>query len=309
MRIYVTGGAGYLGCVLVRKLLADPSNEIVVVDRLDHGNLGLAEACGEQYKRVILARTWAKHAMPGSRESVPAADVIIHLAGIVGHPACSADPYDAIRTNVCATDFVCQQAQLLGARLVFVSTDSVYGPQLGRPVHEGTELNPQSLYGQSKAMAERLVLEAGGTVLRLSSLFGPSPRMRWDLMVHYFYKTLTAGFTLNLYQGGVSRALLHVEDAAAALQMAVTERIPPGIWGVGHERLVYRKRDLAREIAVVAGVGLGQITEADTAVDIECRDYNHDFEKIAHTGWVPAFGIAAGVAQLEAAHGTPRSEA
>src|SRR3990172_3437661 len=159
MRVLITGGAGYLGTVLVRRLLQTTDWSLIILDRFSWGTQPLASVLtAATASRVGLLDLQLPLAAPLSLDK---ADAVIHLAGIVGYPACAANPDDAQESNVQATYQLCR-ASTEGQPLVFASTGSCYGKVSSGLATEETPLDPLTLYARTKAQAEQMVLAAGG---------------------------------------------------------------------------------------------------------------------------------------------------
>src|SRR5207237_1277588 len=180
-RILVTGGAGYIGCVMVPMLL-EAGYRVTLLDRFPEGDGALAGCCrfdgfqpvkGDARDEGLVRRLVAK------------ADIVLPLAALVGAPLCAQNPVDAVAVN---RDAVVRLAGLISPsqRLVFATTNSGYGiGEEGQYCTEESPLRPVSLYGSSKVEAERAILDSGnGISLRLATVFGMSPRMRIDLLVN-----------------------------------------------------------------------------------------------------------------------------
>src|SRR5512140_433429 len=183
LRVLVTGGAGYLGCILSEQLLREGC-KVTVLDNLLYGQAPMFHLCNDERFEFVRGDARDKDTMA---RLVKSADVIVPLACIVGAPACDRDPVAAKTTNLEAVRLLLslRSAQQL---VVFPTTNSGYGAK-GGDLHctEDTPLEPISLYGTTKVDAERAVLDAPHTVtLRLATVFGMSPRMRTDLLVNYF---------------------------------------------------------------------------------------------------------------------------
>lgn len=282
MRILVTGGGGYVGTVLVRYLLSGTFSlhnrpKLTILDRFSWGAQPLLSVLRqEDTPRVrLVAGDIRDPRVVG--DAIRDCDCVVHLAGIVGFPACDADPQDADSTNIIGTQVVVSAANT--RLVVFASTGSTYGYVPGM-ADERTPINPLTRYGRTKALAEELVIGAGGVSLRLATLYGLSPRMRWDLLVHDFLRHGLTG-TLSVYEGHARRTFLHVEDAAAAFGRALREDFAPGVWNIGSGDQNYTKQEIAERIAEVTGCTL----EPSSGADPDRRDYAVSYTKVGETGW------------------------
>jgi len=269
MRIRVTGGAGYLGSVLVPLLLAD-RHEVVVVDNFMYRQTSLLDCCHDA--RLTIVRGDVRD--PDARsQALVDVEAVAHLAAIVGDPACTRQPELARDTNVEATRALLRDAERAGVRrFVFASTCSNYGKLTDPDAYatEEWELRPVSLYAETKVEAELAVLAhtrngLPGCCLRLATVYGASPRMRFDLTVNEFVRDLAAGRELVVYGEQFWRPYVHVRDAARALALALTspaEAVSGNVFNVGETSENYRKLDLVEllqqriEDAAVSFAGL-----------------------------------------------------
>ena len=186
MKVLVTGGAGYIGSILVRKLL-ETGHDVVVVDRLAFGDESLRELEGRPGYRLVTGDIRDRDLVDASLRD---REAVVHLAAIVGEAACAADPTLAIETNFEATRHLAEASAAAGiARFVFASTCSVYGTGLADRLSEESELAPTELYAESRVNAELALARITGarfrpTVLRFGTVYGYSPRTRFDLVVN-----------------------------------------------------------------------------------------------------------------------------
>lgn len=254
MHLIVTGGAGYIGSRLTAHLLAR-RHSVTVIDRLDFGGEGLLGHLDNPRFKFIQADlhdNWP--VIPGGRidqerqRALDETQCIVHLAAIVGEDACQAAPGDARQTNVDAT----QRLADLNIPMVYVSTCSNYGRCDGMATEE-TPVNPLGLYAETKIEAEDAVLQAGGSVLRLATICGASPRMRFDLLVNDIARRSVENESISIYKPEAWRPFLHIADACKAISLlalyrGATEgrmnRAAGGIWNVVGENV--QKGDLAK---------------------------------------------------------------
>jgi nucleoside-diphosphate-sugar epimerase len=295
MRVTVTGGAGYIGASATRELLA-ADHEVTVLDSLLHGQEDVAAALEAAGARVLHGDV---RDATSRGEALAGADAVVHLAAIVGDPACAKDPGLAQAVNVEGTRALVAEAQV--QRLVFASTCSNYGRMADPlvPVDETAPLAPVSLYAEQKVAIERELLALPhATCLRFATIYGVAERMRFDLTVNEFTRDLWDGRTLDVYGEQFWRPYVHVGDAARALALvlaAPAERVGGRVFNVGHSDENYRKLDLVELIR-------RRLPEADVRFvqrDEDPRDYRVSFERIrSELGFDPVMRVPDGVAEV-----------
>ncbi|HAM41296.1 MAG TPA: hypothetical protein DCP69_08140 [Candidatus Omnitrophica bacterium] len=295
MKILVTGGAGYLGSVLVPTLLAG-SHEVAVLDNFLYGQASLLDCCHHQGLTIIRGDARDRAVLAAA---VKQADAIIPLACLTGAPACDRNPAEARRINLEAIRLLLELRSRTQP-IIFPTTNSGYGiGQAGIHCTEETPLRPVSLYGQLKVEAEQAVLEAGHSVtLRLATAFGISPRMRLDLLVNDFvYRAVTDRF-LVVFQGHFKRNYIHVRDIAQAFLHALThlETMNGQPYNVGLSDANLSKLELCAEIK--KQIPAFYYVEAAIGEDPDKRNYIVSNEKIERTGFRPRVSLQDGIAEL-----------
>ena len=287
--ILITGGAGYIGSLLASELLRAGSY-VTVVDNLLYGGESLlgflahpdfhftkADVTEPSSVRPALSREW------------PKPDAVVHLAGIVGFPACQAIGRQAAwRHNVEAVKRVYEQVLDLGsARFVFASTYSAYGPSVdGKPVTEESPLTPQSLYAETKIAAEEFLLaqknsELAPLVFRLTTLYGISPRTRFDLVVNQFVLDAYTKRELIIYQRGYSRSFIHVRDVVRGIiagLKAPDAAVRGQVFNLGTEDGNFTKDEIVG--LVIKRLPETVVTYKDLTFGGDIRDISISFEKI-----------------------------
>jgi nucleoside-diphosphate-sugar epimerase len=214
----------------------------------------------------------------------PRPEVVFHLAGIVGFPACQAVGRQAAWWyNVEATKNVYAQAENLQVgRFIFASTYSGYGPSSdGGPVTEDSPLNPQSLYAETKIAAEEFLLPQGALVFRLATLYGISPRTRFDLIVNQFVLDAFTRRQLLIYQRGYSRSFVHVLDVVRGLLISLdapTEKVRGQIYNLGTDDGNYTKDQIVE--LVIKRLPETFVEYKDLTFGGDARDITVSFEKI-----------------------------
>jgi nucleoside-diphosphate-sugar epimerase len=293
--ILITGGAGYLGSILVPALL-DAGHHVTVVDSFRWGQESLNALCFDPRFEVV--RGDARN----TDVVIPLlakADYVIPLAALVGAPLCDRDPEAAWSTNYGAIKGLLEAASP-EQRFIFPNTNSGYGVgQPGKECDEETPLKPISIYGQTKCAAELLVLERRNAVtFRLATVFGASPRHRTDLLLNEFVWKAVSERSIVLFQQDFMRNFCHVRDVARAFLHAIDnfEKMRGNTFNVGDSRANMSKRQLCERIKLQ--IPNFHFMEAPIAEDPDKRDYIVSNEKMERTGWVPAYSIDDGFREL-----------
>jgi nucleoside-diphosphate-sugar epimerase len=301
----VSGGAGYLGIPAIDELRA-AGRRVRVLDALIHGQAELAadlEARGVEVVRGDIRDPAARaRALDGVAE-------VVHLAAIVGDPACARDPELSRAVNVEGTAALVAEARAAGVRrFVFASTCSNYGRIADAmvPIAEDGALAPVSLYAEQKVAVEQALLNGAQapmqiTCLRLATLYGVAPRMRFDLTVNEFTRDLWANRGLEVFGEHFWRPYVHVRDAARAIRVvldAPAERVAGEVFNVGASGENYRKLDLVEIIRSQIDRGTVSFVHRDE----DPRNYKVSFDKIARVlAFEPAMTVTDGVAEIVAA--------
>jgi nucleoside-diphosphate-sugar epimerase len=294
-KILVTGGAGYIGSILVPALL-QKGYQVVVVDNFMYQQVSLLDCC--QDKKLTIIRGDARHRDLIS-EQLKKVDVIFPLACLTGAPLCSKDPIGAKTTNYDAVKMILD-LRSIDQLLIFPTTNSGYGiGEKGVYCTEETPLTPISLYGKLKAEIEQVILDSGNSItLRLATVFGISPRMRLDLLVNDFtYRAVNDRF-LILFEAHFKRNYLHVRDAAKAFIHCLEHfsEMRGGPYNVGLSNANLSKWELCEEIK--KQVPDFYFTEASVGEDPDKRDYIVSNAKIEATGFKPVFSLQDGISEL-----------
>jgi nucleoside-diphosphate-sugar epimerase len=297
-RTLITGGAGYIGLALVDELL-DAGREITVLDVLLHDQRDLADALKSKVRLVEGdIRDPEKRA-----KALQDADEVVHLAAIVGDPACARDPELAQQVNVDASKALAQEATEIG-HFVMASTCSNYGRMADPtvPIDENGVLAPVSLYAEQKVAVEKHLLAAQApydvTCLRFATVYGVAPRMRFDLTVNEFTRDLWADRRLEVFGEQFWRPYVHVRDAARAIRAILTapkEATKGQVFNVGDSRENYRKLDLVEQIR--RQTDKGEVAFVSRQEDP--RDYKVSFDKIHSTlGYEVTMTVPTGITEL-----------
>lgn len=294
MKILVTGAAGYIGSVLVPRLLQE-GHEVVALDNFMYNQSSLLDVC--YHDKLTIVRGDARDKGLISK-LMKGADAVLPLACLTGAPLCAKDPLAAQTILVDAVKMVLE-LKAKDQRVIFPTTNSGYGiGQKGKHCTEETPLRPISLYGKLKVAAEMAVLDAGGITLRLATAFGVSPRMRLDLLVNDFtYRAVYDRFVI-LFEAHFHRNYIHVRDIAKAFIHGLNhfDKMKNQPYNVGLSDANLTKLQLCQEIKKF--VPNFYFVEATVGEDPDKRDYIVSNEKIEKTGFKPDVSLSQGIQEL-----------
>lgn len=306
--ILITGGAGYIGSMLTSELLR-ANYRVTILDSLLFGGEGIVPFLNHPNFHFIKADVIEPRAVrDAAKRDWQKPDAIIHLAAIVGFPACQAvGKQVAWQYNVDATKRVFEQAVDLGVeRFVFASTYSNYGlSEDGRPVTEETPLKPQSLYAETKIAAEEFLLSQMDAVcspllFRFATLYGISPRTRFDLIVNQFVLNAFTKRELIIYQRGYSRSFVHIRDVVQGVMLgleAEKEKVHGQVFNLGTEHGNYTKNEIVNFILKRMPETVVQYKDLTFGGDM--RDITVSFEKIKRVlGFETKFDVDDGVREV-----------
>lgn len=294
-RILVTGGAGYLGSILVPELLA-AGHSVTVLDSFMFRQMPFGHICHEPGLTIV--RGDARE-VSSLEPLVRKADVVIPLAALVGAPICDRDPTAATTTN---RDAIKTLVGLLSKDQLVVTpiSNSGYGiGEKGKFCTEETPLRPVTLYGRTKVEAEAIALQHPNSVsLRLATVFGMSPRMRLDLLVNDFTYRAVFDRAVVLFEAHFKRNYIHVRDVTRAFMHVISR--PDGMLGqaynVGLSDANLSKMELCE--AIGRHVPGFVILQSSIAEDPDKRDYIVSNAKIEATGFKPKFSLDDGIKEL-----------
>ena len=294
-RILVTGGAGYIGSILVPRFLQQ-DYQVVVIDNFMYSQTSLLDCCYNKNVTVIRGDARDRDLITGQLRK---ADVILPLACFTGAPLCSKDPVGAKTTNFDAVKMILD-LRSENQILIFPTTNSGYGiGEAGIYCTEETPLRPISLYGKLKVNIEKIILDSGNSItLRLATVFGISPRMRLDLLVNDFtYRAVNDRF-LVLFEARFKRNYLHVWDVARAFLHCLEnfDHMKEEPYNVGLSDANLSKWELCEEIK--KQVPDFYFAEAPIGEDPDKRDYIVSNAKIEATGFKPLISIHEGISEL-----------
>ncbi len=294
-KILVTGGAGYLGSVLVPELLRE-GYAVTVLDRFLYCETSLLQCCAHPDFTVVRGDCRERDVLA---PLVSAADYLIPLAALVGAPACAQDQTLATTLNLDAIRLLLE-LRSRQQRIVFPTSNSGYGiGEKGKFCTEETPLRPLTLYGRSKVEAEEAVLEAGNAVtFRLATVFGIGPRMRLDLLVNDFVYRAVTDRAVVLFEAHAKRNYIHVRDVSLAFRHALTnfDAMQGRPYNVGLSDANLSKLELCERIKLQ----IPEFTFLDAPIgeDPDKRDYIVSNARIEATGYRPLVSLDAGITEL-----------
>ena len=306
--VLITGGAGYIGSMLAGELLRR-DYKVTVVDDLLYGGESLLAYLPHPDFNFVKGNVWeARSLLTTTPQDWPVPHAIVHLAAIAGFPACQAVGRQvAWRYNVETTQRCFEQAEKMGvARFVYASTYSTYGlsPD-GKPVHEDSPLNPQSLYAETKIASERLLLnslDASCTpvIFRLATLYGISPRTRLDMIVNQFVWEAYSKRELLIYQRGYSRSFLHIRDGVQGLILGIEAplaQVGKQVYNLGSSTGNYTKDDVIK--AILKRLPETNVRYKDMTFGDDMRDISVSYDKIERElGFQAKFNLEDGVREV-----------
>ncbi|MBR0536581.1 MAG: NAD(P)-dependent oxidoreductase [Clostridia bacterium] len=297
--ILITGGAGYIGSVLVPMLL-QAGHEVTVLDRFLYRQTSLLSCCGDPHFQIVNADCREEAVL---RPLLRDKDFIFALAALVGFPICDKDPTAARTTNLGAVELLLK-LRTPEQKIVFPCTNSGYGLGQGQAYcTEESPIEPVSLYGQTKMQAERAVLDAGNSLtFRFATLFGASPRMRTDLLVNDFVYRAVFDRALVVFEGSFVRNYLHVRDAARAFMFAMEhfDEMQGRCYNCGLSDANLTKLELCAEIKKV--LPAFYYTEAEVGTDPDKRNYLVSNARIEALGYRPQYSLEFGIRELVKAY-------
>jgi nucleoside-diphosphate-sugar epimerase len=293
--ILVTGGAGYLGSMIIPELLS-LGHKVTVLDNFMFKQNPLAHVCANPEFDVIRGDARDESLIKGAIKDV---DVVIPLAALVGAPLCN---NDLLGTTSINRDAVIMLTKLLSKdqRILMPITNSGYGiGEKGKFCTEESPLNPISLYGTTKVEAEAAVLERGNAIsFRLATVFGMAPRFRLDLLVNDFVYRAVHDRAVVLFEADFKRNYIHIRDVARAFIHGLDnfETMKKEAYNVGLSDANLSKRELCEKIH--EHIPSFVFMEAPIGEDPDKRDYIVSNEKIEATGYMPQHSLDMGIREL-----------
>ena len=294
-KILITGGAGYIGSVLVPMLL-ERGHNVTVIDNFYYEQATLLDSCINKNFTVIRGDCRDEELM---RRCMAEKDYIIPLAALVGFPLCEKDKIAASTTNLDAIKLIIKLRKP-EQRIIYPCTNSGYGIGVGDDFcTEDSPITPISLYGTTKVEAETAVLEAGNSMtFRFATVFGASPRMRVDLLVNDFVHRAIIDRTAVIFEGHFKRNFIHIRDAAGAFLFAIDnfERMKGKPYNCGLSSANLSKIELCEKIK--EHITEFVYIEAAIGEDPDKRNYIVSNERLESMGWKPKYSLDDGIEEL-----------
>jgi nucleoside-diphosphate-sugar epimerase len=274
--------------------------EVVLLDNHLYGAQGISHLKGHEHLQIIEGDIANIKDVVKSLKDV---DTIIALAAIVGDPACSVSPQETLNLNYESSKILVETANFYGIRrLVFASSCSVYGVGGNELLTEASPLNPVSLYAKTRIMSENILFERSDSVspviLRLSTVFGYSPRMRFDLVVNLLTVKAIVEKKFQIFGGNQWRPFIHCKDVAKAFYLAATkdnQTVDRQIFNVGSDHLNYQLKDIGDMI-------IQHLPDATFDIlndNVDERNYKVSFDKIKHQlGFSPDYDLNQGIVEM-----------
>ena len=291
MRIAITGGAGYIGCRLSEYFLSQGHT----VDCIDSLKWGI-----EPVLNIIDNPNFHLHKMdictPEVEPVLAQADAVVHLAGIIGFPACNADPSEAYRINVDGTKRVIDASA--NKPFVYASTGSVYGA-LDSVCTELVEPNPISTYSVYKLVGEEYLDGTDAVILRPATAFGVSNRLRNDLLINDFVNKACQGEHMTLFEGHFKRTFISINDLVRSFAWGIErfDEMKGEIWNVGDETLNHTKLEICETIKRHIPDWTYE-NNTTLAHDQDGRNYFVDYTKIRELGYTATESLDQGIQNL-----------
>ncbi len=292
MRILITGGAGYVGSILSRKLLSKGYN-VRVADALWYGQESVQDCINNEKFELVNADI---RNLVETVRAMKDIDAVIHLASIVGMPASSIEPRTSEEINYLATKNIAELCQLHNIETyIFASTCSVYGSQPDQLISEKSKVDPLDYYAKQKFLSERAIgwLNRAPTILRFGTLFGLSPRMRFDLVINLFIAQAILNGKITVFGGNQYRPFLHVDDAAESLLFALEKNLT-GTYNVISENFTIL--EAAKKIQSAIGCEIEISNENE-----DNRNYKVSADKIKQMGFFPKKNIQFAIDEISEA--------
>ena len=295
LKILVTGGAGYLGSIIVPDLLSD-GHKVTVLDNFMFGQNSLGHVCHYQDLEIIRGDVREVNIIS---EIIKDFDLVIPLAALVGAPLCDNNPNGAKTVNFEAVQMLVDNLHT-SQIIILPTTNSGYGVgEKNAYCTEESDLNPITLYGRTKVDAEKSVLNRENSVsLRLATVFGMAPRMRLDLLVNDFVYRAVTDRTVVLFESHFKRNYVHIRDVSRAFKHVIKEfdKLRGNAFNVGLSDANLSKTELCERIKFQ--IPNFVFIDAPIGSDPDKRDYIISNEKFENTGYTTKFSLDDGIREL-----------
>ena len=295
-KILITGGAGYIGSILTEYILKDTEYEITIVDNFSYGETSLNHLCHYKKLTVLNADVRDNDFMIPLYKSH---QIVIPLAALVGAPLCLKDKIGAktINTNAVETLLIHSDKS---TKIIMPTTNSAYGSGDSQNYcDENSPLNPISIYAKEKVDLEKKLLDRGNCIsLRLATVFGMSPRMRFDLLVNDFVRRAYLDRFIVLFESHFKRNYIHVKDVANCFEHCLENfsQMKTNIYNVGLSDANLSKKELCERIKKYKPDFV--VLESEIEKDIDQRNYVVSNSKIESTGFKPMYNIDFGIKEI-----------
>jgi nucleoside-diphosphate-sugar epimerase len=298
MKILITGGAGYIGSIMIPRLL-NAGHDVTVIDNFMYNQTSLLDCCGKKNLEIVRGDSRNEKLIKKYLQNV---DIILPLACIVGAPACDKNPFEARSINLDAIKLILKN-RTKKQKIIFPTTNSGYGiGQKGVYCTEKTPLRPISLYGRLKVNAEKDILRSGNCItLRLATVFGISPRMRFDLLVNDFVYRALMDRSLTLFEAHFKRNYIYIGDVARAFIHCIDnfESMKNETYNVGLSSANLSKWELCEEIKKqIPQFWFTEYNSDEWSKDPDKRNYIVSNDKIEATGFAPKTSLQEGITEL-----------
>lgn len=292
-KVLITGGAGYVGTSLIPQLL-EKDYEVTVFDRLLWGGDVLIPFMANKNFHFIKGDVRNKKELA---KAVKDQNVIVHLAAIIGFPACDMNPKLADETNVGGAKNLAASISK-NQHIIFASSLSNYGRVLDKICTEETTLRPITRYSRNKTEAESVLMDKTTcTALRPGTAFGVSRRLRLDLLPHQLTLSALKNKIITLYEADAIRPFIHVRDFGRAIIHTIehSKKMKNQVYNLGADSLNYTKRQIAE---IIAKETKAKIKESGDWKDPDKRTYNVSFKKLASTGFKSTISMQEGIQEI-----------
>jgi nucleoside-diphosphate-sugar epimerase len=294
-KILITGGAGYIGSLLVPSLLSE-GHQVTVLDNFLYKQASLLECCANPDFEIIRGDCRDESIL---KNAIEGKEFLLPLAALVGAPLCNYDKVAAETTNLGAIKTLLK-LRFPEQKIIFPCTNSGYGTSLdGSDCTEDSPLNPVSLYGRTKVDAERAVLDGGNSAaFRLATVFGASPRMRLDLLVNDFVYRAVNDRAVVIFEGHFKRNYIHIRDVVSAFIHTIRnfDSMKGKTYNCGLSSANLSKLELCATIQKhIPGF---VYFESHIGEDADKRDYAVSNKRLEATGWAPRYSLDDGIEEL-----------